>query len=109
MPLMLEERLEVKAQDPCFYEYFVAGADIFLTTNINNNLGLANGSPASLHSLTFATEDQLHEVETQMSNASPGDVITLDEPPLSVNIKLSADFDGKVSQTTMAKAQHAIL
>ena len=36
-----------------FLQYFVVGADAYLTYNLNPFLGLANGTPMKLHSLSF--------------------------------------------------------
>ena len=45
MSLIVPDRLDLHNSDPCFWQYFVAGADGFLTTNLNNNLGLTNETP----------------------------------------------------------------
>ena len=77
---------EIVHSDPCFWEYFVPGGDAFLTYNVNNNLGLANGSPIKLHSLTFADHEQLSIVLNLIKVATPGSEIILSQPPLAVNI-----------------------
>jgi hypothetical protein len=71
-PLLVEERLQMVESDPCFWQYFVAGANAFLTNNINTNLGLANGTQVQLHSLTLSSEEQICEVEAQIEGSLPG-------------------------------------
>ena len=89
---------------------FLPGADAFLTTNLNTNLGLANGTPIKLHSrLTFATREQLMAVRSQIRSLPPGSVVTLDEPPLSVNIEILSTFDSKTTPSAKKMAQIDIL
>ena len=108
-PSLPQEQLDVQNSDPCFWQYFVAGADAFLTNNLNTNLGLANGTPVKLHSLTFSSQDQLDAVLSDIASSHPGDVITLDEPPLAVNLLLPSTFDSKTTPSRRRTAQLNIL
>jgi hypothetical protein len=104
-PLLVEERLQMIESDPCFWQYFVAGADAFLTSNVNTNLGLANGTQVQLHSLTLSSEEQICEVEAQIKRSLPGSIITLDVAPISVNMKLDTNLDS----TSKRRAQKLVL
>ena len=65
-PTLPNERDDLQNRDPSFWQHFVPGASGFLTTNLNTNLGLANGTPIILHSLTFASDEQLQHVRSQI-------------------------------------------
>ena len=82
-----DEKRSRALSDPCFYEYFVAGADGFLTENIQKELRLTNATAMKFHSLKFPkqTETRLKHI---LQRANPGDVITLDEPPAAVNVEI---------------------
>ena len=100
-PLLLNERLQITQNDPCFYQHFVMGADVTLTSNINCNLKLANGT----HSLSFASEDELHKVEQQMQTLPPGSTITLENPPVAVNVtfpELQKQWNDSPANLTLA-------
>ena len=108
-PVLSQEQIHIQDKDPCFWQKFVPGADAFLTTNLNTNLGLANGTPIKLHSLTFTTREQLMAVRSQIRSLPPGSVVTLDEPPLSVNIEILSTFDSKTTPSAKKIAQIDIL
>jgi len=74
-------------QDPCFYEYFVKGADGYITDNINCNM--INGTPIRLHSLSFNKEQNIfyHDVKQK----SKENVIHLPFPPLAINVILTKE------------------
>ncbi len=77
-------------QDPCFYEYFVAGADGFLTDNIQKHMKLTNATAVKFHSLKFAKEVELR-IRLALKQARPGDIITLPEPPAAVNVEIQLE------------------
>ena len=77
--------------DPCFYEYFVEGADGFLTATVSKQLGLVNAQSFKCHSLTLAHDEQQSDLNSRIQSASPGDIITLPQEPLSVNIELDTE------------------
>ena len=88
LPCHQKEALE----DPCFYEYFVAGASAFLTENIQKHLKLTNATSAIYHSLVFNTgEDQ--ELLSSLHTANAGDIITLSQRPLAVNVEIQMSHD----------------
>lgn len=83
------EHLENQAfSDPCFYEYFVPGANGFITDNISKKLGLVNAQHIKCHSLTMTTDEEQNSLNYQIQTSNPGDVITLQYQPLSVNVQL---------------------
>jgi hypothetical protein len=94
--------------DSCFWETFVPHADGFLNSNINDHLGLANGTPIKYHSMTFSSEHVLQLVCKRMRKKPLGLVIILDGPPLAVNISLPKTFATKKQLSTKRKAQHKI-
>lgn len=74
--------------DPCFYEYFVQGADGFLTQRVNKALNLVNSLPVKYHSIKFDDDNQ-KILDAYLQSAKPGDVITMDCTPVCVNVQLS--------------------
>jgi hypothetical protein len=77
-----------------FYELFVPGARAFLTHNINTFVGLANGTEVKYDSISFDDLDEEREYHTHMNNHSPGETVTLHNPPSAINVELFADFPG---------------
>jgi hypothetical protein len=73
-------------EDPCFWQYFATWADGICNDNLSVNINLTNGAPIRLYSLTFATKQQRLDYEDMRDRAQPGDIITLQAPPLSVNV-----------------------
>ena len=108
-PTNADERKAILESNACFWETFVPQADAFLTYNVNNDLGLANGSPVSMYSITFSSEDQLLSVQSQIDSLPPGSEIILDSPPCSINVKVPETFDSKTRVSLKRKAQFAIL
>jgi hypothetical protein len=108
-PTNAGERQLIVENNRCFWESFVPQADAFLTCNVNNNLGLANGSPVSMHAVTFSSEDQLMSVQSKIDSLPPGSEIVLDSPPCSVNLKVAETFDSKTKISLKRKAQFSIL
>jgi hypothetical protein len=58
------EQRAIAESNGCFWETFVLEADAFLTYNVNNSLGLANGSPVSMHSMSFSSVDKSNSLES---------------------------------------------
>jgi len=77
-----------------FYELFVQGARGFLNHNINTDIGLANGTEIKYHSISFDDPDDERDYRKQMKSRSPGEMITLHQPPSAINVELFADFPG---------------
>ena len=88
-PLLQQHRHEA-LKDPCFYEYFVEGADAFLTENIQKDLGLANATAAVYHSLVL-DEETRKEFDERLRKATPGEVIDLTNQPLAINMEIQMD------------------
>lgn len=97
----LPEHQKKAQEDPCFYEYFVEGADAFLTENIQKDLKLTNATAAVYHSLVLDEYCQA-ELDMRLSEAQPGQVITLNEPPHAVNMEIKVE--NKISSRQALKA-----
>jgi len=87
-PQMTKHALE----DPCFYEYFVNGADGTFSGTVNKDLGLVNAAPYRYHSISLKTPAETETFLRDMEGVEPGTVITLPDTPLSVNV-LVKGFD----------------
>ena len=74
-------------QDPCFYEYFVPGAEGFVTKNIAKDASIVNGTKFRYHSLLIDPEWE-QSLRDSLKHSKPGDVITLQHPPQAVNIAI---------------------
>jgi hypothetical protein len=74
-------------QDPCFYEYFVWDCDGFVTECVNRHLHIVNALPFRYHSIKFDEETEKYLCE-MLKTAAPGDVITMPQRPLCINIEL---------------------
>ena len=93
----IQQAQSIRQQNAFFWQFFVAGAPCNLNKNINGELALVNGTPIKAHSLTFATEEELHRVQNllQARDApSFGTEIEI-EQPLSVNFVVIPSLDGK--------------
>ena len=79
---------QLAMKQPVFFQFFVTGAAAYLTTNINPNFTLANGSKVFLHSLSFATEAIANEIVQLCVSKPYGSEIFLENEycPLSVNV-----------------------
>lgn len=90
-PLARQHRLKAM-EDPCFYEYFVAGAGAFLTQNIQKHLKLTNATAAIFHSIVIDDREK-KAILRRVNEASPGDVITLSYPPVAVNVEIQMSHE----------------
>jgi hypothetical protein len=82
--------------DPCFYEYFVTGADGFLTGRVNKELGLVNARSVVYHSITIDNPDDRRSVRACIEQGQPGSVVTLSVHPTAINVLLDPlDFNEK--------------
>lgn len=90
-PLLGKHRQEA-LNDPCFYEYFVQGAEAFLTENIQKDLKMANAAAVVYHSLVLTKTSQV-ELREKLRSVQPGDVITLSERPVAVNVEIQLDLE----------------
>jgi hypothetical protein len=86
-----DEHMEEMYKDPCFYEYFVAGAGCCLHATVNRELGLVNSLPLVMHSLTMHNPDDHRELKEALANTEPGGVATI-PAPLSINVEVSTEF-----------------
>jgi hypothetical protein len=76
------------AEDSYFWHYFIPGADGYCSVNLSVGLQLANGAPVRLHSLSFADahQEKLYLAAVNDPECKPGAFVTLEKPPLSVNV-----------------------
>ena len=88
-PLLECHRLQA-LQDPCFYEYFVVGADAFLTENIQKSLKLTNATAAKYHSLVLDHQTE-RKLMSDLAGAKPGSQITLLHTPIAVNMEIQIE------------------
>jgi len=80
---------ECMANDACFYEYYVQGGPCHVTQNFNKYRHLLNGTLAQFHSITLNSDELTEDFNYQYQHALPGEVITLEKPPASINIQLT--------------------
>ena len=73
--------------DPCFYKYYVPGADVFVTENIHRDLQLINALLIRYHSIKF-DEDTETSLIYDFQNAVPGEVITAPRRPHCINVEV---------------------
>jgi hypothetical protein len=85
-----EEHINAAMQDPVFYQYFVKSAPGYCTQTLCKAKRIANGTKIQYHSLSL-TKEQKTQFELKLLNAQSGDVIELEEPPLSVNVILVSE------------------
>jgi hypothetical protein len=81
------EFLQDALQDPCFYEYFVQGANGFITENVFRDLHIVNALPVVFHSIKFSPIIEKY-VNDIIDILKPGSIITVEEHPISVNVKV---------------------
>jgi len=72
------------------WAYFVCGAPCAITANIRPEKGLANGTPATLHSLVMQNSDEQQTLEAMLNDAEAGHVVELAVPPAYVVVSVSA-------------------
>ena len=81
---------ETALADPCFYEYFVEGAESTLRDDVDAEVGLSTGVHVRYHSLTLKSNRQEKTLERKIAAAAPGDVITLPHAPKLINVKVDS-------------------
>ena len=70
--------------------FFVVGAPVICKDNISPSFGIANGAQATLHSITLdASLGDTDEVWNTIDAAKPGEIVLLNDLPLSINIQLN--------------------
>ena len=74
-------------EDPAFSEYFTILGPGYIGKRINKQLGLAKAIPFKYHSFTLHPEDEA-QVKEMLQEAKPGNIVTLPNPPATVNIWL---------------------
>jgi hypothetical protein len=74
--------------EPGMWGYYVLGAPAILQNNICVQKGLANGSSCVMHSLSL--QDRATADRELLARAGPGNVVTLQLPPYSINVTPTA-------------------
>ena len=80
-----------------FWQYFTPGAPAYLSQNINCDVALVNGSPITLHSLTFEDIHEYNRIMDIIEGPHPppfGSEIEIEEPT-SVNVTITPSLDSK--------------
>ena len=88
----------MELMDPCLWQYFVPGANAFLTYNVNPSVGLANGSPVICHSMNFRNYTSIQNIENcieENNNLPYGTILQLSKPPSSLNFVVIPTLTGK--------------
>ena len=91
----------VMEENAFFWQYWVPGAEGYLTYNVNPALALVNGAPVTTHSLTFQSEKEFCRVLSLVQGAAKqtfGTEVIIEEP-LSVNVRMNKSLDGKPLST----------
>ena len=89
-----EDHIEEAEEDDAFFEWFVQGINGYISDNISKRGKLINGTFVKYHSLCLSDVDQM-AFHHRLSNAVPGDVITLEHPPLSINVSIIGEETSK--------------
>jgi hypothetical protein len=93
--------LDTALQDPAFFEYFVVGATCYLGDTICRSKRLCNDTRGKYHSLILSLEmEEFFQMQLSHSSISFGDVITLPDHPLGINISVD---DAKVINNMLWK------
>lgn len=103
---------ELYEQNPALWQFFVPGCDAFINNNINPNLGIANGTPVTCHSVVLDPNgDDYNRVMAIISGDNPlpfGSEIILDNPPIAVNMTLHKGLDGKEPSKNKLRQFHTL-
>jgi DNA replication protein DnaC len=83
---------ELAERFPRLYGYFMIGAPVNLTYNLNTSIGLSNGTRGVLHSIVFDPREQ------DMDRARHGTIHTLQYAPIAVNIIIQPGLDSTTIQ-----------
>ena len=62
--------------DPVFWQYFVVGAKMIVSSNINTDLGIANGTMGICHSITMKEHSDTVYLRNQIQSPPIGSIIT---------------------------------
>ena len=93
-PCQLDMQNGIENENPFFWQYWVKDAVCYLSSNINGELALVNGSPMRCHSLIFTTPEE-YDLATALHATLPfGSEIEINQP-IAVNMAISESLDGK--------------
>jgi hypothetical protein len=68
---------EIYKNDPCFWEYFVAGAPCSINMTINKWLNLVNATKGMQFNLTMNSEAEQNDVDAALQLHPPSSVIDI--------------------------------
>ena len=79
---------ETIVNDPVFWQYYVDGAELFITANLNTDIGIANGTKGTCHSITLINDMETKYLRNEIKSKPIGSIISLSRIPLSINIEM---------------------
>jgi hypothetical protein len=97
-PADVEAMGHIRENNSFFWQYWVQDAPGFLSSTINGEMGLVNGSPVKMHSLTFQSQAEHTRIEQLLNGPNPppfGSEIEVDIP-IYVNMELISSLDNQV-------------
>ena len=74
--------------DPCFWQYFVRGAEGFVCVNINKSMGIVNGTRVRYCSILANTKEEQEELKMRLATTPLGNVISLQWQPKAFCVEL---------------------
>ena len=82
--------------------FFIPQMPCFTIDNVSVQIGHFNGAQALMHSLCFDPREDMALLQKKIDNASSGEIVMLEYPPLSVNVELvNADPSKYTQQDTL--------
>ena len=78
---------------PELWAYFVPYAPVSISYNVNLSKGIAHGTEGIMDSLIWDSDEHAIMIRDVISESTPGTMVTLDIPPLAVNIRLNCTPD----------------
>ena len=100
---------QVYSLDSGLVDFFVYNAPAHITENVCPEIGIANGTPCRLHSLSFAdslSSSQLQAIQHRIDAAKPGEIIDLgDTMPEYVNVKVEVSSKWAAEDTLVPLEQ----
>ena len=80
---------------PELFAYFVKGAPLIITKNINPNKNIANGTSGFYHSMLFDDEEMNKKFSELELCTNVGEIITLSQPPDYIIVKLDRTINSE--------------
>ena len=80
---------------PELFAYFVKGAPLIITKNINPNKNIANGTSGFYHSMLFDDEEMNKKISELELCTNVGEIITLSQPPDYIIVKIDRTINSE--------------